>query len=120
MSKTITRESVIQTEILQWLLKQPGYLSWRNFIGGIPRGPMQRSKNPMAGFPDIFGFDINNRAFAIEVKNEIGVTSEKQRIWFAALAAKGVHVFVARDLDTVIAELYTLRHPFIPEGTILH
>ena len=99
-------ESQLQKIVLEWFKAQAGYFVWRSYVGPIIRGPSKKlTPNPMAGFPDIFGFDPLNRPFAIELKSQTGKLSDKQKRWLRDLEAKGVHCIVARDLDTVISEL---------------
>jgi hypothetical protein len=100
------KEAELQKLVLDYLKKKKGYFVWRSYVGPIVRGRAKiLSPNPMAGFPDIFGFTDTNKPFAIELKSQTGKLSDKQVNWLQNLKAKGVHCIVARDLETVIIEL---------------
>ena len=99
-------EAELQKLVLDFLNAKKGYFVWRSYVGPIIRGRTKKlSPNPMAGFPDIFGFDDHNRPFAIELKSQRGTLSEKQVWWLTHLKQKGVKCIVARSLDDVIIGL---------------
>jgi hypothetical protein len=97
------KEGQIQKQILDYL-KVCNYTHWRNFVGPIiQHGGKFRSKNPMAGLPDILGiFKTHHRLFAIEVKTKTGKISERQHIWINKLQDAGAFCMIARCLDDVI------------------
>ncbi len=102
-------EAELQKQVLKWFDYQMGYFVWRSYVGPIIRGKRKiLSPNPMAGFPDIFGFNPQNRPFAIELKSQTGTLSDKQKKWIKNLEANGVYCVVARDLDWVISEMDNL------------
>lgn len=104
-------ESQIQKQILDYLETLPGHLFWRNYVGPIIVGKKFFAPNPMAGMPDILGFDEKSRPYAIEVKKPKTSKSGKgkvavhQREWIKDLEAKGVLCIIAYSLDDVIAGL---------------
>ena len=103
------KESVLQKQILD-MLKIEGYSAWKMPLGAMMVRSGSRlvyAKNPLKGFPDIFGICKyhKGRMFAIEVKIEGGKVKPEQKEWHELLVALGCICFVARDLETVRTEL---------------
>jgi len=109
MRKKIKRESELQKQVMDWFKTRPDFLIVRTYVGPIIRGNGRKCPNPMAGFPDLFGFDPDNKAFAIELKRPDGKLQENQKEWAEKLRAKGVKHIIGRDLDQVIHELTELH-----------
>ena len=104
------READLQKLVLDWFKLQPGYFAFRVYVGPIVRANGRFSPNPMAGFPDIFGFDPLNQPFSIELKSPKGVVGPKQTKWMIDLEAKGVYCIVSQSLDYIIKELSHLKN----------
>lgn len=100
------KESVLQKEILDYL-KVQGYSCWKMPLGAMMVKNGYRAKNPLKGFPDLFGIckHQKGRMFAIEVKTDEGKVSKDQTQWHQLLVELGCICFVARDIKTVQTEL---------------
>ena len=106
------KESEIQKAILEWL-KAKDFLVERFPLGGVLMnvgGKKFMRKNPMKGFPDLFGYFNDGRGFAIEVKTPKGRLSKEQAEWHRILKSRKVSVLVARSLDDVIKAFRPYLH----------
>lgn len=92
-------ETEIQRQILDWLTSRR--IWHRRLSIGAVKVKGARRKNPLKGFPDIFGIlpDGLGRMFVIEVKTKSGRLKEEQLQCRAELEAKGVVYILARSLD---------------------
>lgn len=99
-------EIQIQKQIVDWL-RASGYECWRMSLGGVKRRGGVMAKNPLKGFPDLFGVLPGGKGvmYTIEVKTPEGSLSEAQKEWNKKLTKAGVKVIVASDLETVIKAL---------------
>ena len=100
-------ERDIQREILVWLESQ-GVWHRRLSLGAVKiRGG--RKRNPLIGFPDIFGLlrSGTGRMFAIEVKTKTGKLRPEQQVVRAELESQGALYILARSLDDVVS---TFQH----------
>jgi len=102
------KESEIQKDILDYL-KAKGYTHWRSYVGPIVRGGHggrrpQFSKNPMAGYPDVTGFLLNepNQMFCMEIKTKKGIVSDEQIKWHKLLIEHGVIVMIPKSVEEAI------------------
>ena len=63
------------------------------------------------GMPDMIVFRGEGRCFGIELKARKNVVSPEQQIMFRKLRDAGIHVYVCRDIDTVMD---VLHHEQVP------
>jgi len=101
-------EGQIQNEIIRALYDN-GYRPKRMYLGPvIMKGGAQR-KNPLKGFPDLFGWFLagQGRMWVIEVKkdNKAAKTSEDQEKWIELLSGLGVFCLVARSADFALEKI---------------
>lgn len=96
-------ESEIQREILD-TLRRCGYSIWRMPLGGVRHSGGGTKKNPLSGFPDLFGIMKNRRGvlFAIEVKTTKGKVSPKQLEWNELLNALGAVSMIATSASEAL------------------
>lgn len=100
------READIQRAICNWL-KAKGIFWKRMALGGVMQaGGTFRTKNPMKGFGDLWGFMPGTRRgeiFVIECKKpKTGRLSDEQKDWRVTYQRFGVFYIEARSLDDVI------------------
>lgn len=101
-------ESSIQKSIMAWL-ERAGIEHWRMALGAVmvrtAGGGKAKTKNPMKGFPDIWGFmPLTERGeiFTIEVKKpKTGRLSKEQIDWQEKLKRRGVFYIEARSVNDV-------------------
>ena len=118
-------ETTIQLETRDALNRIPRVRVARNNVGQTPmpcgeckkrlcRRCAARLARPVAyglgvGSPDLVGIYTALRgwacAFGVETKTKTGVTSEDQRRWHWAAAARGMPTFVARSADEGVAQV---------------
>lgn len=67
-------------------------------MGGVKHGGV-RKRNPMKGFPDLWGLQPGGRLFAIEVKRPDGRFSKEQIQWRKYLIDNGAIYIAARSID---------------------
>ncbi len=89
------------TAYLISMLKLYGVLHWRQYTQGVQRKGF-KTKNPMAGFPDIAGVAKNGRLFAAEIKGPGDTMSDRQTFWIANLAANNAIAVVIKSFDDVV------------------
>ncbi len=96
------KESEIQRAILDWLALS-GYSAWKMPLGAMQVKGGYFAKNPLKGFPDIFGICKYQpgRLFTIEVKTPVGKLAPMQKEWMTKLCNLGCLSIVATNVDTV-------------------
>ena len=106
MKKYSPSESLVQKAITDWLTAAG--IDWhRMHLGPVMRGTPGRpilGKNPLKGFPDIFGFipaTTRGETFYIEVKKDSGRMSPEQKMWRERLERHGALYIEARSVDDV-------------------
>lgn len=105
----IVSEGLTQKAITDWL--DAKRIFWKRMsLGPVIRGKPgahRYSKNPLKGFPDLFGFlpgTERGEIFVIEVKKEkTGKLSPEQKQWRQDLESRGVMYIEARSLKDVIS-----------------
>lgn len=102
----MNKETLLQADIKK-ALEIAGYSVFRMPVQPIRhtyKGKTFFKKNPLKGFPDLFGFFKHQRGrmFCIEVKTSKGKLSEDQARWQGILTKEGVFHMVGRDVETVI------------------
>ena len=102
----MTREHVIQQEILARLGALPGLTVWRNNSGALvdQRGQLVRYGQP--GSADVLGVaSPSGRLIAIEVKAARGKLSERQQAWGAMIQRHGGVYIIARSVEEALGGL---------------
>jgi hypothetical protein len=100
-------ESEIQRSILDWL-EAEGIWHRRLSLGAV-KVKGARRRNPLIGFPDIFGLlrSGTGRMFVIEVKTKTGRMRPEQETVRRELETQGALYILARSLDDVVS---TFQH----------
>ena len=98
-------ESLVQQAIMDWLTATRIFHKRMPLGGVMAKGGAFMMKNPMKGFPDLWGFLPGTRRgemFVIEVKKQkTGRLSPEQKEWRATLERFGVFYIEARTIDDV-------------------
>ncbi len=97
-------ESQIQRAISDWL-DLHGFFWRRMPMGGVRQAGAGFKKNPMKGFPDLWGLFPSGRMYAIEVKTKTGRMSKEQAIWKYDLTRLGAVYIEARSIDDVASAM---------------
>lgn len=105
--KTNRHEGEVQAGILGYLGMRGDCFFWRANSMGMSRRPGHFMRAGIKGQPDILlALAPTGRMVGIEVKREIGGrVSQAQKLWGAALEAKGGLWIVARGVDDVAKAL---------------
>lgn len=92
------RESDLQRLVTDYL-KFSGLVWWRVPLGGVLQdGGKFRTKNPMAGFPDLCGLIApTGKLWGIELKSTRGVISLIQKARIFELTSAGAMIRICRD-----------------------
>jgi hypothetical protein len=105
MKSPTPREADIQRSITDWLSAK-GIFWKRMALGGVMQaGGAFRTKNPMTGFGDLWGFlpgTKRGEIFVIECKKpKTGRLSDQQKDWRVTYCRFGVLYILATSLDDV-------------------
>ena len=92
-------EAAIQRAILDFL-EALQICHWRVNLGGVRRSGIGRTRNPMAGFPDI-GVIVRGRFLGIEVKTPAGRMEATQRDWKKRLEDAEATYIIATSVSDV-------------------
>lgn len=95
----MTPESLIKSQIMDWLRVQPGCYARTIQLGGIGK-----RTNNSKGISDIIGV-WRSRFLAIEVKTKEGRVSPEQQEFLDCVNRCGGIAFVAKSLNEVIEKL---------------
>lgn len=101
------KESDIKKAILSFLKTRNNCFAWVNHTTGIPNGHGGFRKNFSAGISDICGI-YKSYPFALEVKTETGVLSDKQKTFLFNFKKAGGFAEVARSVEDALIVLNTI------------
>ncbi len=101
-------EVLLKRDVCEWLRKNK-ILHWPVYVGPVLSSGI-RKKNPMRGFPDIFGVipDTEGRMFTIELKVGKNKVSDHQKEVMDKLEKERVLVIVAYSLRDVVVNFNSL------------